>query len=483
MIESVIICISRMANTSRKIEVKWEKDCPFIHSQKKNRSTSPKGKGNESEKEKLTVAIVNILQIIESRKRQESSCNTKLPLTPTGEQRETSSKWDNPQCPQRAFFEPKSKLPSEKISISFSRQSLERARIQKQDSTSELDDHRKTTGLTEWEGGARSTKKAYKLHKELFKIRGHYSAVHRTNFLRNYVLAEAKHTATSLAVHSKERMYTVDGGASLHMMELSSLSNKLKNTIRQPCKYSQLHPHAFLTTSTTTTNTTITLQHDSTQHDNGLALCLRVILDSGHTGGSRQPEREGRGWPTTCSKTDNRQTDDKPWDKRAFSKQPSRHTSGTTTGCWQPPGILQVKHNCGYSDRQWHRSLRHASKGLHQGSWHLSMGTFGGIFTVSAIDGKTVQWVWLFSVVADRWNSQIINRQEIDRMQHRKTSLLGSSYQTESCAIHLNSRQPKDTWARKRSGGHHVGSVEAICRMTGRKRTLHLPQLQKLGWS
>ena len=36
------------------------KDCPFIHSQKKNRSTTPKGKGNESEKEKLTVAIVNI---------------------------------------------------------------------------------------------------------------------------------------------------------------------------------------------------------------------------------------------------------------------------------------------------------------------------------------------------------------------------------------------------------------------------------------
>ena len=49
------------------------------------------------------------------------------------------------------------------------------------------------------------------------------------------------------------------------------------------CKYSQLHPNAFLTTSTTntTTNTTITLQHDSTQHDNGLALGVRVILDSG----------------------------------------------------------------------------------------------------------------------------------------------------------------------------------------------------------
>ena len=46
------------------------------------------------------------------------------------------------------------------------------------------------------------------------------------------------------------------------------------------CKYSQLHPNAFLTTSTKN-------EHDHhtttrlTQHDNRLALCLRVILDSG----------------------------------------------------------------------------------------------------------------------------------------------------------------------------------------------------------
>ena len=38
-----------------------EKDCPYIHSQKKGRSIRPKekGKGKESEQEKLTVAIVN----------------------------------------------------------------------------------------------------------------------------------------------------------------------------------------------------------------------------------------------------------------------------------------------------------------------------------------------------------------------------------------------------------------------------------------
>ena len=44
--------------------------------------------------------------------------------------------------------------------------------------------------------------------------------------------------------------------------------------------YSQLHTNAFLTTATTPTNTTITPRQDSNQHDNGLALCLRVILDS-----------------------------------------------------------------------------------------------------------------------------------------------------------------------------------------------------------
>ena len=32
----------------------------------------------------------------------------------------------------------------------------------------------------------------------------------------------------------------------------------------------------------------------------------------GHTHGTPVPEREGRGWPTTCFTTANRQTDDKP---------------------------------------------------------------------------------------------------------------------------------------------------------------------------
>ena len=71
------------------------KDCPFIHSQKKNGSTCPegKGKGKGSEKEKVTVAIVNITNH-RPRLLQESSYISKLHLTAEG----TSSKWDDPKC-------------------------------------------------------------------------------------------------------------------------------------------------------------------------------------------------------------------------------------------------------------------------------------------------------------------------------------------------------------------------------------------------
>ena len=52
-------------------------------------------------------------------------------------------------------------------------------------------------------------------------------------FFRSYVRAQRRRLPRpSLAIHSKERVYTVDSGASLHMMELSSLSNKGKRTVR-----------------------------------------------------------------------------------------------------------------------------------------------------------------------------------------------------------------------------------------------------------
>ena len=40
----------------------------------------------------------------------------------------------------------------------------------------------------------------------------------KKNFFRNDVSTKAKNSATDLAIHSKERMYIVDNGASLHMM-------------------------------------------------------------------------------------------------------------------------------------------------------------------------------------------------------------------------------------------------------------------------
>ena len=81
-----------------------------------------------------------------------------------------------------------------------------------------------------------------------------------------------------------------------------NMSNDLRN-YQKTCKYSELHPNAFLTTSTTTTNTntTITLQYDLTQRATGWLFASGSSWTPGHTGGSRQdtqgtqvPEREVR---------------------------------------------------------------------------------------------------------------------------------------------------------------------------------------------
>ena len=143
-------------------------------------------------------------------------------------------------------------------------------------------------------------------------------------------------------------------------------------------------------------------------------------------------------------------------------------------------GLSTVKQNSGHPDRLWHCGLRHASKGLHQGAWRLSVGTFGGIFTVSAIVGKTMRPAWLFLFVAARRNSLILKKMlESDRMQHRKLRLRGGRYQTESCPHPLNSRQPEETLSEKKwrtpcwvCGGHV---------QKDQKSTMHLPQLQKIG--
>ena len=71
------------------------KGCSFFHTQQKNRSTSPKGKGTGEESEKKMYRLqMWILQIIDPRIRQGSSCNSTLPGTLPWKQRETLSKWD-----------------------------------------------------------------------------------------------------------------------------------------------------------------------------------------------------------------------------------------------------------------------------------------------------------------------------------------------------------------------------------------------------
>ena len=54
----------------------------------------------------------------------------------------------------------------------------------------------------------------------------------KKNFHRSYVPTKAKNTANVLAIHSKERVYTVNSGASLFLMGLSSSINTEKKTVQ-----------------------------------------------------------------------------------------------------------------------------------------------------------------------------------------------------------------------------------------------------------
>ena len=89
--------------------------------------------------------------------------------------------------------------------------------------------HRMTEGL---ESGMRSNKvlqgtKSTNFTKVPFKIKGHHSDVHKTNFVRSYVPTKTKNTTTCLAIHSNEKKYVVDSGASLHMMGSSALNHEV----------------------------------------------------------------------------------------------------------------------------------------------------------------------------------------------------------------------------------------------------------------
>ena len=67
--------------------------------------------------------------------------------------------------------------------------------------------------------------------------------------------------------------------------------------------------------------------------------------------------------------------------------------------------------------------LRHARKGLHQGIWRLSMGTFGGWFTVSVIVGEDYATILVFLVRDFHEKLPVCQkRSESDRWQHREFS-------------------------------------------------------------
>ena len=62
--------------------------------------------------------------------------------------------------------------------------------------------------------------KAWELHKELDKIKGAVADVHKTKFFKsNSPVEEANTSKPTPIMKSKDRMYLVDSGASLYMME------------------------------------------------------------------------------------------------------------------------------------------------------------------------------------------------------------------------------------------------------------------------
>ena len=240
MIESVITGISRIANISKD---KWKNphiiqlftrkrrnDLPVLHEKKR-------GKAKASDKGNSSVAIVKIANHsskINAGRLLEVEISRKTTWKPT------LSMWCNQRRQWKVFFCSDGNLESEKNKHNLSRtkdwkeQNYENkfhVWVQSIQPGSQNAGHFNAPPYEKQDEFARH--KAYKLHKELFTIKGHYADVNKTSFFRNYVLTKAKDTATGLAIPSKGRVYMVDSGALLHMMGLSSLNHKEKKTIRQ----------------------------------------------------------------------------------------------------------------------------------------------------------------------------------------------------------------------------------------------------------
>ena len=207
--------------------------------------------------------------------------------------------------------------------------------------------------------------KAYKRHKEVYRIQGHHTDVHSANIFRKFVSTQVKTTAKCLTIRVEERMYIVDSGASSHLVGFLSVKTKEKKTSRWSSKNLDI------------------------QSANGIVV----------------PDTQAKVYINEL---------------RAFL-------------------------------------------------WF----TCGGRFTVSAILEKTMQWARLLSVAVQA-NSHMIKMGESDRMQHRKLSPRSSSYQTKSCTIYRILVGQRKLWARRRSGGHHVGSVKAFHGRIESRRCLFL---------
>ena len=205
-----------------------------------------------------------ILQIIVQGLLPEISCNWKHQGMLTWKIGETWSNWDNSQCPWKTFMRSDGNFRQKRKSIKFSHQSLTRAKFRDKlqslnviqtDSKNDRSpnappyDQRSTEWNEKQEKFARH--KAYNLHKELFKKKGSYYDVHRTNFFRSYVPTKAKNTATSLTTHSKEMIHRVDCDASWHMMGLSFLNNKGKKTVRRSRKVLDMYTASDIVVSDT----------------------------------------------------------------------------------------------------------------------------------------------------------------------------------------------------------------------------------------
>ena len=84
--------------------------------------------------------------------------------------------------------------------------------------------------------------KAWKLHTELCKTEGAHADMHRAKLFKGFsTIEEANTSKPRPIIKSKDRMYIVDTGASLHMMEESSTLSAGRESIRQTKNYLEIH--------------------------------------------------------------------------------------------------------------------------------------------------------------------------------------------------------------------------------------------------